>query len=239
MYDALRRQRWLYDVDHDSMRWEYRRVAHAILRLATRASGLRYRVLRPAWSKNGSTIRLNLGSGRRPLHGWINVDINPFAHADAWLDLRDAWPFADDGVEAIYMRHCLEHFTESDVLRILRQCHRVLAPEKGLRIGSPSLEFALEEYLHGDFAFVPWVAEHATSPGRRFFSYMMDDGNHGIMFDFSYLAELLALVGFTDIQRVSGGQSTFLERAQLSPLDNPEDAVTLYVEARKPGRATC
>ncbi len=233
LYDLLRRQSWLYDLEHDSMRWQYRRITHVLLRVGSRASAVRYRFVDPRWLRNGATIRLNLGSGRHPLSGWINVDINPFSQAEAWLDLRDSWPFSDNQVEAIYIRHCLEHFREADALRILRQCHRVLGPGKGLRIGAPSLEFAIQQYLKGDFWFAHWVTARAKSPGRQFFSYMMDNGNHGIMLDYGYVAELLALTGFRSIEKVHGGYSTFLEPSLLAPADNPEDIVTLYVESRK------
>lgn len=60
----------------------------------------------------------------------------------------------------------------------------------------------------------------------------MDNGNHGIVFDYSYLAELLEISGFKQIQQARGGKSTFLEPSLLSPKDNLED-LTLYVECKK------
>ena len=159
-------------------------------------------------------------------------DPTPFSRAQLWIDIRDPWPFEHNQVQAIYIRHCLEHFTEKEVLDILAKCHRVLAPSGGFRIGVPSLEFAIERYKQADFSFAPWVTDHAKSPGRQFFSYIMDNGNHGIVFDYSYLAELLEISGFKQIQQARGGKSTFLEPSLLSPKDNLED-LTLYVECKK------
>jgi predicted SAM-dependent methyltransferase len=193
----------------------------------------RYWLVRPSWLRENAIIRVNLGSGRDPLPGWINMDINPFSRAEVWGDIRDPWPFGDDQVTAIYIRHCLEHFAEGEVVGILAKCHKALAPEKGMRIGVPSLDFAIQQYQCADFGFVPWVINHAKSPGRRFFSYMMDKGNHGIMFDYGYLAELLEISGFRHIQKAEGGKSGFLEPSMLSPKDNPRDVATLYVECRK------
>jgi predicted SAM-dependent methyltransferase len=231
IYARLRRQPWLYDQDHDSMRAGYRGAAHVMLRLACRGSALRY------WARskrrgNGAPWRLNLGSGRRPLPGWTNVDINPFAGADAWIDLRDPWPFEPNSVETIYTRHCFEHFSERELRRILDRCWRALRATGGIRIGVPSLEAAMKFYAEGGFP--DWVTQKATSPGRRFFSYVMDDGNHGVILDFSYMAELLEASGFVDIQRFTGGQSRLIEPQLLSPNDCSEDTVTLYVEAQKP-----
>ena len=55
-------------------------------------------------------------------------DPTPFSRAQLWIDIRDPWPFEHNQVQAIYIRHCLEHFTEKEVLDILAKCHRVLAP---------------------------------------------------------------------------------------------------------------
>ena len=233
MYVWLRRQPWLYDLEHDSLRLPYRRLAHGFLRGLTWASALRHRYLPPAWRAAGQDMRLNLGSGREPLPAWINVDINPFARAEVWMDLRNPWPFADGEVHAIYMRHCLEHFPETEVLAILAKCYRALRPGGGVRIGVPSLAFALQQYQAADFTFAPWVRNLAKSPGRQFFLYMMDNGAHGIMFDYGYLAELLELAGFREPVERKGGQSGFLEPELLAPKDNAHDHATLYVECRK------
>jgi predicted SAM-dependent methyltransferase len=176
---------------------------------------------------------LNLGSGRKRLDGWVNVDLNPFADQEIWLDIRDRWPVPAEGADAVYIRHCLEHFTEAEALRILRQSRKVLAPGRPIRIGVPSLEVALQKYRENDFEFMPWVLQH-RSPGRRFYRYMMDNDNHRVMFDYGYLQELLELAGFSDITRSAGGRSVTIEPALLDPRDCEEDVATLYVEARKP-----
>src|SRR6202158_1003311 len=180
VYGWLRRQSWLYDRSHDSMRWQYRQAAHVLLR-----QGSRIRWVAGSAQIGTGPARLNLGSGRSSLSGWINCDLNPFASPDIWVDLRDRWPLRDESVEAIYIRHCLEHFDESDGLRFLKQCGRVLRNGGAIRIGVPSLEAAITEYLTGDFGFAAWLAD-AQSIGRRFNRYMLDVGAHHSMYDFSY-----------------------------------------------------
>jgi predicted SAM-dependent methyltransferase len=147
------------------------------------------------------------------------------------MDIRDPWPFQKDSVEVIYSRHCFEHFNEVELLSILGRCHHVLMPKHGLRIAVPSLEAALKAYANEGFP--EWVQDRAKSAGRRFFLYITDNGNHGIILDFTYLADLLELAGFTDITQQAGGRTTLFDCSLLPASDHPEDVSTLYVEARK------
>ena len=231
-YDAIRRQPWLYDRRHDSMHASHRRWMHVMLRGMTRLAGLRHRFFNRSVPQGA---RLNLGSGRRPLPGWINADLNPFSGAEMWVDLRDRWPIRDNSVSAIYVRHCLEHFAERDLLQILCQCARVLQPGAGVRIGVPSLEVAIQQYLRRDFSFADWLTPHQPT-AKTFVGYITDNGNHPIMLDFEYVAHLLGEAGFTQITRRPGGDSAILDASLLPACDTEADWATLYVEAVKPPR---
>ena len=234
IYAALRQQPWLYDRGHDSMYRPYRHVAHVALRCASRVARLRQRL-------RGHSIpagaRLHLGSGRVPLTGWVNVDLNPFSSAQLWLDLRDRWPVRSDSISAIYSRHCFEHFSEHDLIDIIRQCARVLQPGGVIRIGVPSLELAVRQYLKRDFSFADWVKQGEPA-AKQFVAYITDKGNHPIMLDFEYLDRLLSDAGFTEIRQRSGGDTAVLAPSLLAPKDQSDDWATLYVEATKPADAT-
>ena len=52
---------------------------------------------------------MNLGCGRRPHPGWINVDLEESAGVAA-IDFRLPLPSPDDYLEAVYASHVLEHF---------------------------------------------------------------------------------------------------------------------------------
>jgi len=107
-------------------------------------------------------MKLNLGSNTKIFHGWVNVDVDDIV---SWVqkhvpdgvervkeefvqaDLRDFLrTVPDDTCEAIAMIHVLDHFTYEDAHRILKDCHRCLAPEGILRIAVEDLEDILEIY---------------------------------------------------------------------------------------------
>ena len=68
-------------------------------------------------------LRLNCGCGSDLLDGWINVD--KFQIGDATvMDLEALpWPFEDDSVDEVLMKHVLEHLR--DTVGILREVYRV------------------------------------------------------------------------------------------------------------------
>jgi predicted SAM-dependent methyltransferase len=75
-------------------------------------------------------VKLDIGSGKDALKGYMGVDIDP--RADVVADMGDL-PFLDNEVEAIYSSHALEHVSKFRVGPILREWARVIKP--GLRCG--------------------------------------------------------------------------------------------------------
>ena len=59
-------------------------------------------------------MRLNLGCGFDNRTGWVNVDKMPQSEPDQVVDLEATpWPWADNSVEEIELRHVLEHLGAS------------------------------------------------------------------------------------------------------------------------------
>jgi SAM-dependent methyltransferase len=72
-------------------------------------------------------MKLNLGAGNRQIDGWLSVD--HYALADMDVDLfRFPWPWEDSSVEAVAMFHILEHFDPDDVVKAIKEVHRILSP---------------------------------------------------------------------------------------------------------------
>lgn len=76
-------------------------------------------------------MKLNMGSGRRRIDGYLSVDIAPESGADVVFDLEQTpWPWADDSVEEAFFNHSLEHMGGDPkvFLAIMKELYRVLRP---------------------------------------------------------------------------------------------------------------
>src|SRR3712207_6799437 len=103
-----------------------RRVSSPRLREAVKVNGttllwpLTKRRVR-AMLDDGRPIRLNVGSGRTKLPGWVNVDLLGM-NADLPWNLRYGIPFPDESVDAVFLEHFLEHLPAGDALEMLEEC---------------------------------------------------------------------------------------------------------------------
>lgn len=68
-------------------------------------------------------MKLNLGSGRGRLNGYINIDISPEFNPDMIHDLEKGIPFPDNSVDVIFAHHFLEHIL--DTIFIMNEIWRV------------------------------------------------------------------------------------------------------------------
>lgn len=80
--------------------------------------------------------KLNLGCGKNPLEGYINVDITPFPKVDALFNFDCfPYPFKDNSFDEIYLDNVLEHL--DDVPKAIKELHRISAPNGNLIIKVP------------------------------------------------------------------------------------------------------
>jgi ubiquinone/menaquinone biosynthesis C-methylase UbiE len=62
--------------------------------------------------KGKTELKIDLGGGAQPYHGFINVDCLKLPTVDCVCNLEtDILPFDDNSVDEIYSSHCLEHMT--------------------------------------------------------------------------------------------------------------------------------
>jgi len=74
----------------------------------------------------GNQIKLNLGCGKHPVDGYINVD--KYGEPDVRHDLETfPWPWEDSSVSMILLNHVLEHLgQETNIyLNIIKEIYRV------------------------------------------------------------------------------------------------------------------
>jgi len=97
-------------------------------------------------------LKLNLGCGRSPQPGWVNVDIARIPGVDVVADLDDCrtqpLPFAESSVSQMQMLHVLEHI--KDTLALMQELYRIAEPGAQLVIRSPygSSDDAYEDPTH-------------------------------------------------------------------------------------------
>src|SRR3990172_1471540 len=70
-------------------------------------------------------MKLNLGCGKKPLEGYINVDILKLKGVDRVVDLNKRLPWKDDSIDEVFGDNVLEHLDNplkfmDEVFRILR-----------------------------------------------------------------------------------------------------------------------
>lgn len=85
---------------------------------------------------NSSLKKLNLGCGRYPKDGFINVDVDANSKADVIHNLDEfPYPFEDGQFQEITSSHCLEHL--NDPFATMAEIYRIAAPGASITIQVP------------------------------------------------------------------------------------------------------
>lgn len=100
------------------------------------------------WEKPSEGLELNLGCGRNPEPGWLNVDERAGFGIDVTADLELSLPWSDNSVKKIRMIHVFEHI--KNTLGLMEELHRVAKPNAILLMKLPygSSDAAWEDPTH-------------------------------------------------------------------------------------------
>ncbi|MBD1940414.1 methyltransferase domain-containing protein [Microcoleus sp. FACHB-68] len=90
---------------------------------------------------------LNIGCGSTFHPAWINIDVAPQSPKVQKYDIRKKLPFLENGFDACYSSHVLEHLTKEEARNLLAECLRVLKTGSVVRIVVPDLEAIARNYL--------------------------------------------------------------------------------------------
>lgn len=108
---------------------------------------------------------LNLGCGRKPLPGAVNVDVSQHVGADVVHDLaRTPWPLPSNAFTEVHAYDVLEHL--EDVPRAMEEIHRVCRAGARVQITVPHFSSAnaftdpTHRHHFSAFSFDYFVAEH-------------------------------------------------------------------------------
>lgn len=79
-------------------------------------------------------MKLNLGCGRDPKTGWVNVDL--YGEPDVKFDLTQRpWPWEDSSVEEVLLHNVLEHLP--DTVSVMKELYRVCSSGALIHIAVP------------------------------------------------------------------------------------------------------
>ncbi len=96
-------------------------------------------------------IRLNLGSGLKPLKDFINIDKDPRNNPDIVRDIERGLPFGDDSIDFIYAEHFMEHVEPDLIDFVMFEIWRVLKPGKEFRCVVPINRGLMASPYHKSF----------------------------------------------------------------------------------------
>lgn len=93
-------------------------------------------------------MKLNIGSNRRRVAGYTNLDGQKLGEVDIVHDLtKFPYPFEENSIEDILMIEVLEHITFRKTQEVLKELYRILKPEGRLYIQVPDCGSMMRMYL--------------------------------------------------------------------------------------------
>jgi hypothetical protein len=193
-------------------------------------------------------LKLNLGSGRSRIEGWLNVDVPP---ADLQMHLNWGLPFAEGVARYVYLSHVLEHFYKREALEVLRDAHRVLALGGIARLVVPDIEKCMRAYVQKDESYFEtrrrlWSV--SSESAATSLELVLKNAGAGVKpesiwghkqgYDFETLSHILRQAGFTSIARSEYMESKHADlrvdaASRIAGHEHEEIKFSMFVEATK------
>ena len=79
-------------------------------------------------------MKINIGSGNKPIEGYEGVDIKDYGQ-EYVFDIEEEWEIESNSVDEIYSSHCLEHVQHINF--VMSEMYRICKPDTVLRIKVP------------------------------------------------------------------------------------------------------
>jgi predicted SAM-dependent methyltransferase len=147
------------------------------------------------YMKENKLSKLEIGSGNKPMEGYLHFDIRPNVNADVVGDATKL-PFKDGEFEEVFSRFFLEHLPRKDAKSALKEMFRVLKDGGKLDILVPNIEFFCKTFVEEKGQKKEW----ALNKIYGFENYKED--HHFFGYDEETLSNELKTVGFKEIKRV-------------------------------------
>lgn len=140
-------------------------------------------------------MKLNLGGRDKPIPGFLTVDLYEGPGVDVKADIGKLEGIEDRSVGEIYASHCLEHFSHTKTLEVLRNWRRVLKDGAKAFIGVPDFDAMVK--LYQQFGMTDFIRNMLYGDQGYDLAY------HYTAFSFPTLAASLVKAGFSDVKRIS------------------------------------
>ncbi|WP_182025733.1 class I SAM-dependent methyltransferase [Vibrio rotiferianus] len=151
-------------------------------------------------------LKLNIGCGKKPKVGWVNIDLKP--SADLMLDAREPLPFSDNSCRIIYSEHFLEHLEyPQQAYSFLKECYRVLEPGGELSVAVPDTEWPIAEYLgtrndgYFNIAKKEWHPDWCVTRMEHINQHFREYYDHKFAYDYETLEHVLYKAGFSVVHK--------------------------------------
>lgn len=203
------------------------------IRLVNWVGGRQSRFLNEVSSRS-VPIYLNLGSGPRGVvtKQWVNIDGFKDHNVDYLCDFSRPLPFKDETFDGIFCEHVLEHFTNENGIKLLKECKRVMKEDAVLRIIVPDGKKVLETYFSDPQYIVKYKEVKSGEPMEAVNTWFYQRYEHQCIYDESFLMHSLKTAGFKNALPSSYGNS--VANAQQIVIDDEKyNWESLYVEAVK------
>lgn len=175
--------------------------------------------------------RLHWGCGDSAREGWINSDVKRGRGIDLSADIREGLPLADGSIDYAVSVHALQEIPLDQLVPVLSELHRVLAPGGVLRLVLPDLIKGIRAFERGDREYFLVPDEDARSLGAKLVVQLLWYGYSRTLFTPDFIEELLLKAGFVHVEHCN-----YLETAspypEITSLDNRERE-SQFVEATK------
>ncbi|MCF7866214.1 methyltransferase domain-containing protein [Candidatus Woesearchaeota archaeon] len=177
-------------------------------------------------------MKLQVGSGRKIIPGWINMDLK---RGDLRANITEGIPLKDSSIDLIFHEHFLEHLEYPvDANKFIQESYRVLKPGGYMRIGVPDTEYTIRAYLEGNEQYFKmcrelWHPDWCTTPMESVNFHFRQLGQHKFAYDYETVHKILLQNNFRNINKSSYKQS----KVEELNVDTRDDAGTLWVECIK------
>jgi len=169
-----------------------------------------------AYLEKHSVRKLQVGSGKNLLPGWLNTDYRPTKPGQVYMDATQPLPLPDSSFDYIFSEHVIEHLWHKDGFHFLCECHRVLKPGGKIRLATPDLKnilsLAATEKTDLQKKYIRQASERYIPENRELrASFVINnffwDFGHYFVYDEETLAADLAEAGFKSVRRWVPGES--------------------------------